>query len=394
MDADMRFQIGRENRVQTEQKPLTIKNIADHFGVGVITAAKYVRDLPQELVKKVKAGNMLKFEIDNKAIDLIEENFVRIPDNAVPMAELIKKLDVTAAELYNFIHKAGYYDKAIKTGRKNKRFYKIYFTPDIAEEIIKNYGRPTNFKYPLSQQIDKCFINEDLINYMSKHVDLIEKDGDYYLIKHVTITKILDGYMEQLGFTATSEVTNRFSVSRQRIHQIIAKYKHDESVYVKLCSTNRRCTYISNDFINTLHFNEVPENHANITELTTICNEPANVLRKIVLDLDVVLVGNTRYYDIDDVHDKIKYLKNNNQMPVIAPYVASQPTTQQPCENDWVSLSYAAKKLKMSNGEFVLYLKSHSLYNSLNVRTRNGTNTGKHLNVKSTLVNYLTSIRS
>lgn len=366
---------------------VTVKDIQQKYNISAQTAMKYVKDLPEGLAKKVTVNHYQIYHIHPKALDVIDEQFVHLPEGAVPVSQLMAEFGTASPQFYSFLHRSGYYDKAIKIGKKNKRYYRIYFERDVADEIRKLYyadrcQKELNAYKPLTDFIDEQYIDDNLISFLKERMVCEFIDGTWHVDKKARMSEVLVDYMASLGFMPVADMQIHMDISRQRTHQIVSRHKDDESIYVKLRHDNSHSAFINTDFVKSYNTKEAdvspPEGYASISKISHKYGIPYKRVANLIGDEPSIRYKSVSFYDVNSLDSilaeesrKVAFLKSQR---VTKP----RATAVRIPEEEWLSLSSMAKLLRLSNRELLNKIDSQELFKEY-VKTRNGDPLGKHL---------------
>lgn len=412
---------------------MTVRDLLKQVNVGIMTMYKYINNLPEGLVFTQEIGVFKsRLIVKEEALELIKSNCLTTPDDALSVNELCLILNVSSPSLYVFLHSRGYYEKAIKLGLKRRRYYKIYFSKEIADEIIREFPRSTvSYNFRLDNEIESCFITPEFVSFLKTKTDILEVDGVVFLRTKHKINAIIKEYMDTIGFMQVCDTFSILCLSRQRVHQIIKKVRDDDSICIQL-NKSSHSLYVSKDFIKSLeernHTDSVPDGYVPASVLSKEFKRGISIIRNVLLDVPNVNHKGTKYYD----HDKAKEVLALNRKIITIPddyfslndisdmhkiekrvlkqflsnskyinfnYVKYyhmddiKPAIVKCLECDhtgvWMSLTEVAHELNTNNMLLRDYLVKNDFINSEYIKPKNGRPDGKALLVHPELIEHL-----
>jgi phage antirepressor YoqD-like protein len=394
---------------------------------------KYINNLPEGLVFAQGAG-VLKSRIlvKEEALELIRSNCLSTPDDAISVNELCAKLNVSSPSLYSFLHSHGYYEKAIKLGLKRRRYYKIFFTKDVADEIIRVFPRPTvNYNFRLDDEIESCFITPDFLSFLQARTDIKEVEEVVFLRTKHKINVFIKEYMDTIGFMQVCDTFSVLCLSRQRVHQIIKSVRDDDSICIQL-NKSSHSLYVSKEFIKSLEDRSntdiIPDGYVPVSVLSKEFKRSISIIRNVLITVPNVNHRGIRYYD----HNKAKEVLRLNYKAISVPenyfsvneisdmhkidkralkqflynskyinfsYVKYynmddiKPVIEKCLEYDhssvWMSLTEVAHELNTNNVLLRDYLVKNDFINSEYIKPKNGRPNGKALLLHPELIEHL-----
>lgn len=382
----------------------TLKQAAKILSCTISTVLNNVIELPDALYTRQQYApnsKRRKIFISQEGMDRLKSSNYVIPNDFLSASQLCKKLDIVSPTLYAFIYKYGFYDRALKIGSKKRRFYRVMFSPELANEILEKYHEVARDKksykkvlklQPISDFLDDKFITPDFMQFIGLRTEVRHIDGVPHVPKSIRHKQILDDYMRSVGFISAAESALRLGVSRQRVHQIIAarEIKDDESICVKL-SSSRISSYISEDFIETfLESKETgpPDGYYTVATLAGRLDIKTTTLRGLISqyqNVQYIQIGTVKYFEENAAKILVEGFKS---------YETPKHTVKREAPsrgyNVWYTLTEAAMMLRLKNKEFIGIMETLGLNTKEYVRSRNGSPYGKHKLISPVAVQIIT----
>jgi hypothetical protein len=388
--------IPREETSGTPKGYYTVQEVATKLACTVSTVINNLETLPFGTYTREQFApnsNRVKIHINQQGLDILMNSNYVVPEDYVSASELCRKLDIVSPSLYAFLYKFGYYDRALKIGSKKRRYYRVMFSPELADEIVQKYvefcsnrkrAKKSSNMQPISEFLDLKFITPDLVQFFSDRTEVRYVNGIPHVSKSIKHKRILDNYMASLGFISAAEAALRLCVSRQRVHQIITskEIRDDESICVRI-SSNRLSTYISEEFIDTFVDSRdtgPPEGFSTIASLAGRLNVRTSILRNLVsqdMQIQYFKIGAVKYYDEAAVIKIAEEYRSRDVTPKRTVMPRNIESTESPTE-DWYPLTNAAAILRIKNEDLLKVLEMLNLNTQQYVRSRNGLLDGKH----------------
>jgi len=408
----------------------TLTQVAKIVDACMITIVRNKELLPPDTCVKQQRCGMPGFRwlINQAGVDILK-SINQIPEGYISVSELCAMLDVSSPTLYAFLHKNGYYERALKLGNKRRRYYKILFDPDMAKEILKKYSEMLDKKassrtcsqfQPISDFMDTQFITPELIQFMGTRTEVLYIDGAPCVSKHISHRSILNDYMLSLGFIPVPDATDRLGVSRQRMHQIISAptVRDDESIVVRL-SGNRKTIYVSENFIDTFVESKhvgPPEGYLSVAAIASLTRIKTKILRVLIANTPQIpyyQIGVNKFYDKNSVLElaekyrtqllyKAEIESKKEAEAGIIPWSIVSDTVNIQLDfetlpmmpmladsSDWLTLTSVAGRYSLKTYEIMEALQQLGLNNLEYIRPRNGLSSGKHKLINPSVVKIL-----
>lgn len=385
----------------------TIKQAAKILSCTISTVLNNVVNLPEELYTRQQYAlnsKRHKIFISQQGMDLLRSSNYIIPKDFFTASQLCRELDIVSPTLYAFIYKHGFYDRALKIGSKKRRFYRVMFSPELTREIIERYQETARDKenckkviklQPISIFLDEKYITPDFLQFICLRTEVQYVDGIPHVPKSISHKQMLDDYMRSVGFISAAESALRLSVSRQRVHQLIQArgIRDDESVCVKL-SSNRMSSYVSEDFLETILTSKdtgPPDGYYTVATLAGMLDVKTTIMRGLLSqcrNVQYIQIGAVKYYEEKTAKIIFEEYNSSAAQKLIETCEASSrempsremPSREMPSSgyNIWYSLTEAAKILRLKNKELTIVMEMLGLNTKEYVKTRNGSQYGKH----------------
>lgn len=408
----------------------TLTQVAKIVDACMITIVRNKETLPPETRMKQPRCGMPGFRwlINQAGVDILK-SINQIPEGFISVSELCIMLDVSSPTLYAFLHKNGYYERALKLGNKKRRYYKILFAPDMAKEILEKYTEVINNKasnktssqyQPISAFMDEQFITPELVKFMGSRTEVKYIDGVPSVPKYVRYKSILNDYMRSIGFIPVPDATDRLGVSRQRMHQIISAptVRDDESIVVRL-TDNRKTIYVSENFIDTFIESKhvgPPGGYLSVAAIAALTRIKTRILRVLIENnshIPYYQIGINKFYDkqsvleLADRYRAQQLFKAEADSKIEAeagefPWsiVADTVNIELNCESlpmmpilsdssDWLTLTSVAGRFSLKTHEIMEALNKLGLNTLDYIRPRNGLSDGKHKLINPSVVKIL-----
>jgi hypothetical protein len=326
----------------------TVENLIKSLDICPVTAYEYVKSLPEDMrIKQLISENTWRYLISDDAVEglrLYKPDFDK--DNVISLANLAALMGINHGTLHQFIVKSGYYEKSIRIGKKKRKYYRICFTKDVAEQIINEWLDPPVYVYKAKLDDYVCR------TYVKSQVDCIESEGKIHFPTTTSINKILNDYMTQKGFVQTPELQNILNLSRQRVHQILLKIQDDHVLCRRLKKSSS--IYVHKSVIKYLL--ERQNSHRGYTSLVGLCFK-----FKIKMS------------DLKEIESKIKYKTYENEKYYCtknAQFEIDNYHMQNPELNFWISMKALCDKLRHTKEYVIRLMKEMNLYNENYIKTK------------------------
>lgn len=440
-----RYQVSHKHPIFSErsksyQSPppvgyLTVRDLLQKINVNSVTMYKYINNLPKGYVyMQILDDLRFRLIVKKEALELMPSNHSDLPEDAVSVSDLCVALKISSPTLYLFLHANGYYEKSIKMGMKQRRYYRIYFTREIADEIISKYTPKSNASYKnrLDDEINACYITPDLIEFLKSKTEIIENDGVYFLRSTNKIGYFIKEYMDSIGFMPSTDLFGILCLSRQRVHQLLKPVKDDDSICVQL-NKSSHSIYVSKDFVKSLesrhNADEIPPGYVPISTLSRSYKQSVGTIRAAVAGVPSVMCKNVKYYNHDDAvaainliyavdtpvpshyysltdisnfykvdvdiletiladiaHTVIrfnKYYDINVVTPVVLNHIQNHGAGR------WTALSQVSRELNVNNMSLRNYLTLNGFIDSEYIKPKSGNPNGKALLIHPELIEHL-----
>lgn len=351
---------------------LTLDQVQTILGTCRATTLSYIKSLPVEMytIQKIDNGIVFRYIVREEALPLLESFNSILPKDLVPSSQIYGELNIPSQVFFTFIKRQGFYDKSIKQGRRNKKYHRIYFTKQDAEQIIELYKNrvPKRIKYNLNTFIANQFITNEFVEFLKQNIEVIQEQNEFFVYNHQPMSKLIHQYMNNIGYVNTRQACDILKISRQALHQNMKKV-NDPTISLNISLKTKPETYILKDFIlniekkNRCEFNDVPNGFLAVTYLSKQLNIPYEVLLPLLDDVNYVTVKGRKLYNISETINIAKnFIKTNQQTPHI---------------ENWINLTYFAKKIGLMNQDVLIKIKEKGLDNIDYIKTRNGKPFGK-----------------
>lgn len=440
-----RYQVSHKHPIFSErsksyQSPppvgyLTVRDLLQKINVNNVTMYKYINNLPKGYVyMQILDDLRFRLIVKKEALELMPNNHSDLPDDAVSVSDLCLALKISSPTLYLFLHANGYYEKSIKMGMKQRRYYRIYFTREIADEIISKYTPRSNVSYKnrLDDEINACYITPDLIEFIKSKTEIIENDGVFFLRSTNKIGYFIKEYMDSIGFMPSTDLFGILCLSRQRVHQLLKPVKDDDSICVQL-NKSSHSIYVSKDFVKSLedrrNTDEIPPGYVPISALSRSYKRSLNTIRAAISGVPSVMCKNVKYYNHGDAvaainlifavdtpvpsnyysltdisnyhnvevavletlladteHTIINFDKHYDisvVTPIVLSYIEANGTGR------WTALSEVSRDLHINNVSLRSYLTENGFIGSEYIKTKSGKPDGKALLIHPELILHL-----
>lgn len=378
-----------ENSSKSSPAPdgyLTLDEVQEILGTCRATTLSYVKSLSSDLydTQKLDNGIVFRYIVKKDALNDLKSFNSILPIGLVSASEIYESLNIPSQVFFTYVKRQGFYDKAIKQGRRNKKYHRIYFTKQDADEILNLYKSRTLFKnkYLLTNYIPNKFINDDFILFLNQYIEIVKEDDQFYVCGNHAVSKLIRQYFNSIGFITTRQACDILKISRQALHQNMKK-NTDQSICLNISVNTRPENYLLKDFVlqmekkNRCETNDVPNGFLAITYLSKQFNISHDQLLNLLTDSNVnyVTVKGRKLYNIaESINIAKNYIKINQENIKI---------------EDWLNLTYFAKKIGLLNQDVLLKIKEKGLHNSQYIKTRNGKAFGKHFLLNPELFNLL-----
>jgi hypothetical protein len=327
----------------------TVENLIKSFDICPVTAYEYVKSLPEDMrIKQLISDNTWRYLISEEAVEGLRQYKPYFDkDNVISLANLASLMGIHHGTLHLFIVKSGYYEKSIRIGKKKRKYYRICFTKDIAEQIINEWLDPPVYVYKakLDDYVCRKYRTQRLVDYVKSQVDCIESEGKIHFPTTTSINKILNDYMTKRGFVQTPELQNILNVSRQRVHQILLKIQDDHALCRRLKKSSS--IYVHKSVIKYLL--ERKTSHKGYASLVGLCFKfkiKMSELKEIESKIKSTVFENEKYYCTKSAQFEI----DNYHM-------------QNPELNFWISMKALCDKLRHTREYVTRFMKEMNLYN-------------------------------
>lgn len=381
---------------------ITIKELCSTYKISRQTVMRLLDDLPGSSVKEDIGRGLSEYKVSKDVITYFDELYAKDTNNTMTVTEITNIMGIDNPRFYTFSHKYGYYDKFIKTGKKVKRYHKLFIPKDVADEMIALFElhkaekadmlkNASHSKYvPVTNYIDECYITDDFIAMMQDKLDCKQVDKVWFINKKENVDLFIEDYMRSVGYVSMLEAQVLLNVTRQRTYQLAIKHKSDESICIRPCM-KRRQMFLSLSFIENRYddddIDELTDDMVSLSKLALTNRMSFNLMFKYLDNGSLRKYKGVHYYSINDFNNLPNELKEswkkkqcskktiNNTIPIKT--------------SGSISLSNAAKILRMNNSAFKAYLAKNGLLDSEYITTRNGSPDCKHLKIDLVLVNRI-----
>jgi len=336
-----------------------------------------------------KYKNLVKIE-KNKNLDAVEKpaevtrtiNSNKLPpkpDGYFTTKEIANELGIANSLLYSFVCRASnFIDRVMKVGVKRRKYRVFYYDPKLRDDIIEAYNKPVVPTFSLDELLDSHHATSELITYIRQHyVVYISDQENGYFINPGDVPgvngMIYKYFQHEKQLYSLPYLVDLTGLSRQRIHQMVAKHSGDSRIVV-LRSGRFRKVLVHKDFIDEIVMRdqivEVPDNLMSITELASKYKKLQKDIKKILSNVDFVMLNGIRYYD-KSVVEKFDVLDQN------------------PAKTDWVAITYVSKHYMVNNQQLYLALKLLGIDTKEYIRPRNGKKNGTQMIINPEAYRFL-----